>query len=224
MFAERRLSMRRVYLCLLLLLSSGLAGQAQSGTGVSGAVTDTTNAVVVGAEVTATNLVSGEAAHTVTDASGDYQLAGLKPGRYSVVATKPGFQTVTLAGVTVVSGQMAVASVSLPVSWEATTVNVRADLPGATGQPTQQEVFTSDQQLRVLDRQQIATAGPVAGSAQIIALTPGANVTGYGNTGATKYTVGVNGVSQGWGGYGGYSGGGALAITFDGVPVVRNHR
>ena len=188
--------MRKVCLSVLLLLSA-LVSHAQSGTGVSGTITDMTNAVVVGAEVTATNLASSEEAHTATDASGNYQLVGLKPGKYSVVAMKPGFQTVTLASVTVVGGQMAAGSASLPVSSEATTVNVLGDLPGATGQPTQLEVFNSNQQLRILDRQQIETAGPVAGSAQIIALTPGANVTGYGNTGATKYTIGVNASPRG---------------------------
>ncbi len=94
------------------------------------------------------------------------------------------------------------------------------ELAGATPEPTQQELFTSDQTFRLIDRKQIETTGPVAGAAQIIALPPGANVTGYGDTGATKYTIGVNGVSQGRGGYGGYTGGGALGITLDGVPVV----
>jgi iron complex outermembrane receptor protein len=91
---------------------------------------------------------------------------------------------------------------------------------GATPQPSQSDVFLSDQTLRVIDRTQMDMLGPVAGAAQVIALAPGARVTGYGNTGATKYTISINGINQGWGGYGGYTGGAALGITFDGIPIV----
>lgn len=91
---------------------------------------------------------------------------------------------------------------------------------GATAQPTHQQVFKSGQTVRVLDRRQMDAAGPVAGSAQILSYTPGANVTGYGNTGASKYTIMLNGLNQGWGGYGGFTTTGALGITFDGIPVA----
>jgi iron complex outermembrane receptor protein len=93
-------------------------------------------------------------------------------------------------------------------------------VPGATTQPTQEQIFRSPQTVRVLDRQQMNAAGPVAGGAQILSYAPGANVTGYGNTGATKYTIMLNGLNQGWGGYGGYTADGLLGITFDGVPIV----
>ncbi len=91
---------------------------------------------------------------------------------------------------------------------------------GATPQPSQDDVFLANQTLRVIDRTQMDMLGPVAGAAQVVALSPGARVTGYGNTGATKYTISLNGINQGWGGYGGYSGGAALGITLDGVPIV----
>ena len=91
---------------------------------------------------------------------------------------------------------------------------------GATAQPTQQQVFHSNQTVRVLDRAQMDAAGPVAGAAQVLSYTPGANVVGYGNSGATKYTINLNGVNQGWGGFGGQTTAGALGVTFDGVPIV----
>ncbi|MDE2006235.1 MAG: TonB-dependent receptor, partial [Rhodospirillales bacterium] len=91
---------------------------------------------------------------------------------------------------------------------------------GATRQPTQQEVFHSNQSIRVLDKAQLQAAGPVGGAAQALAITPGANVTGYGNSGATKYNISIDGIHQGWGGYGGYTDNGSLGVTFDGVPIV----
>ncbi len=193
---------------------------AQTTTGMSGVVSDSSGALVAQADITATNIATGQVLHTVSDSSGSYSLAGINAGKYKVVVTKSGFGTLQQVSVPVIAGQVVADNITLQVNSVGTTVEVFAGMGGVTTQPTQEDVFESDQQLRVLDRKQIETAGPVAGSAQIVALTPGANVTGYGNTGATKYTVGVNGVSQGWGGYGGYSGGGALAITFDGVPVV----
>ncbi|HUN42916.1 MAG TPA: TonB-dependent receptor [Acetobacteraceae bacterium] len=103
---------------------------------------------------------------------------------------------------------------------EVSATGTAGAVPGTTTQPTQQQVFTSPQTVRVLNRQQMDAAGPVAGAAQILSYTPGANVTGYGNTGATKYTIMLNGLQQGWGGYGGYTDNGLLGVTFDGVPVV----
>ncbi len=91
---------------------------------------------------------------------------------------------------------------------------------GATAQPTHKKIFHSAQSVRVLGRGQMDSAGPVGGAAQVLSYAPGANVVGYGNSGATKYTVTINGVNQGWGGYGGHTDNGSLGITFDGVPIV----
>ena len=221
LYISWRLSLSRIFvLSFFLLMASPVLLQAQSGTGISGTITDVTGALVTGANVVATNQSSGVVTDVQSDASGGFVVNGLKPGKYKVVVAKPGFQTATVGNVTVQSGEMVAENLSLQITSVGSTVQVYGDLPGVTVQPSQEDVFESNQQIRVLDRQQIDTAGPVAGAAQIVARTPGANVTGYGNTGATKYTIGVNGVSQGWGGYGGYSGGGALAITFDGVPIA----
>jgi iron complex outermembrane receptor protein len=64
-------------------------------------------------------------------------------------------------------------------------------------------------------------AGPVAGGAQMLAATPGANVVGYGNTGGQKYTVLLNGIQQGWAGEAtSFTAPGSLGITYDGIPVA----
>ncbi len=91
---------------------------------------------------------------------------------------------------------------------------------GATQQPSEKKVFKSNQTVRVMDRAQMDAAGPVGGAAQVLSYAPGANVTGYGNTGSTKNTVSINGVHQGWGGFAGYTDNGSLAVTFDGVPIA----
>lgn len=86
---------------------------------------------------------------------------------------------------------------------------------------TKKENFNSGQSIKVLGKQQIAAAGPVAGSAQALSYVPGLSVSSYGNTGATKNSISLNGLKQGWGGFThGQKNGGTLSVTFDGVPMV----
>lgn len=90
---------------------------------------------------------------------------------------------------------------------------------GASAAPTPEEVLRSGDTVRVLDTTQMGAAGPVAGAAQALALAPGANVTGYGNTGSSKFTVSLDGATNGWAGAGGYGGNALLQVTLDGVPM-----
>ena len=86
--------------------------------------------------------------------------------------------------------------------------------------PTPQQVFALPNTVRVIDQQQTQSLSPLAGGPQALSLAPGAYVNGYGGTGATKYTISLDGIGQGWGGYGGYTGGASLMVTMDGVPMV----
>ncbi|CAB4243987.1 TonB-dependent receptor [Methylacidimicrobium sp. AP8] len=92
-------------------------------------------------------------------------------------------------------------------------------VPGASQAPTQEQIFRSGATTRVIDKNMAASAGPVAGAAQVLQFSPGVNVNGYGNTGATKYTVSINGIGNGWSGFGGYTGGASIMMTLDGVPM-----
>ena len=93
--------------------------------------------------------------------------------------------------------------------------------PEAKPMPTREDVMLMPDTVRVLDRKQLDAAGPVAGGAQMLQSTPGANVVGYGETGATKYTVLLNGIQQGWAGEAtSFTAPGSLGITYDGIPVA----
>ncbi|WP_308389028.1 TonB-dependent receptor domain-containing protein [Acidithiobacillus sp. AMEEHan] len=86
---------------------------------------------------------------------------------------------------------------------------------------TQKHNFTSGQSIKVLDKAQMAAAGPMGGSAQALSYAPGVGVSGYGSSGATKTSISINGIKQGWGGFsGGQIDDGSLSVTFDGVPMV----
>ncbi len=213
--------MRRFFVLFLAVFLSVATAWAADDASIQGTITDATGAAIPNADIYLTDAATGAVIHGTGDAAGGFVLTGLAGGSYTLVATKDGFDPYRLTEIQLAAGQRLPFNITLsPRSVDQSVVVNSGGLAGATAQPTQEEIFNSDQTLHLIDRAQIDTTAPVAGAAQIIALTPGANVTGYGDTGATKYTIGVNGVSQGWGGYGGYSGGGALAITFDGVPVV----
>ncbi len=86
---------------------------------------------------------------------------------------------------------------------------------------TQKSNFHSGQSIKVLGKHQMAAAGPVGGSAQALSYAPGVSVASYGYTGATKNTISINGIKQGWvSPSGGQVDDGSISVTFDGVPMV----
>jgi iron complex outermembrane receptor protein len=81
--------------------------------------------------------------------------------------------------------------------------------------------IASGQNTRIISKREIASAGPVAGAAQVLALTPGVAVSSYGPTGASKASISINGIKTGWAGFsGGNVDNGSLGVSFDGVPMV----
>jgi iron complex outermembrane recepter protein len=204
----------------LLLLTCALVSRAQGPGSISGKVTDASGSAIASALVSAADLTTGATVHTSTGTDGQFTLGGLVPDQYLVTVEKSGFHAFTQR-VSAAGTQPAVLNVRLTVETLAQSVVVRGTVvPGARPQPTRDDVLLSDQTVRVLDRKQLDAAGPVAGGAQMISYTPGANVFGYGNTGATKYTIQLNGIHQGWAGENtGFTAPGSLGITFDGVPI-----
>jgi len=76
------------------LLVAVSVSSAQSTTGsISGRVTDSVGAIVPAAEVTITNVDKGLETHLTTDGGGQYTALALPPGRYTVTASKTGFNT-----------------------------------------------------------------------------------------------------------------------------------
>ena len=212
--------MRRIVgLCAAVFCCVFLAWAAGQGA-ISGKAVDESGAAIPSASVSISDLTSGAVVRTTTGPDGEFHVSNLVPDRYLVAVEKSGFnafiQQVSLAteSSVVVNAKMTIATLAQSVVVRGTVV------PGARPMPTRTDVLLSNQSIRVLDRKQLDAAGPVAGGAQMIAYTPGANVIGYGQTGATKYTIQLNGVHQGWAGENtGFTGPGSLGVTFDGVPI-----
>jgi len=213
------LSRSLIRICLLVV-GCALIACAQSVGTISGQVVDVSGAAIPAATVSISNLTSGAVARATTGADGSFVVNNLKPDRYLVTVEKTGFEAYT-EQVSLATQESVIVKAKMSIATLAQSVVVRGTVvPGARPMPTRTEVLLSNQSIRVLDRKQLDAAGPVAGGAQMIAFTPGANVFGYGETGATKYTIQLNGIHQGWAGENtGFTAPGSLGVTFDGVPI-----
>ena len=83
---------------LALTLSVPAFGQGLYAT-VTGTVNDSSGAVIPGVSIKATNVGTGIASSTLTNEAGVYNYRDLVPGKYTISASLPGFQTKTLTDV-----------------------------------------------------------------------------------------------------------------------------
>ena len=111
----------------LYLLNSAPAA-AQATAQLSGTVRDTSNAVLPGVQITATQTDTGVSRMTVTNEAGFYVLPSLLLGPYRLEAALPGFRTFTQTGIVLQVGSSAVIDVNLEVGQVAQAIEVEADV------------------------------------------------------------------------------------------------
>ena len=89
---------------------------SQTSTGsIRGTITDSTNAAVPNAKVTATDVDRGVDYPTQTDASGRYILPTLPPAQYTLAVEAPGFEKATQPAFRLEVQQQATVDISLTV-------------------------------------------------------------------------------------------------------------
>jgi iron complex outermembrane recepter protein len=206
-----------VGVCLTLLCCcTSFAADTQ----VQGKVVDASGAAIPNAAVSLTDLTTNRTIHTTTGAAGTFAFNDV-PSRdpQVIVIEKSGFESFSQQ---LSPATQATVNATMKVAALGESVIVRGTIdPEATPVPTREDVMLTPDTVRVLDRKQLDAAGPLAGGAQMLSYTPGTNVVGYGETGATKYTVIMNGLQQGWAGEAtSFIGAGSLGITYDGIPVA----
>ena len=203
--------------CMTLL---GCCISFAAGTQVQGTVVDASGAAIPNAAVSLTDLTTNKVTDTTTGADGRFVFRDVAAEPQLVTVKKSGFESFTQR-VSPATEHSTTIEATLDVATLSESVVVRGTVnPEAKPVPSREDVMLAPDTLRVLDRKQLDAGGPVAGGAQMIQSTPGANVVGYGETGGTKYTVMLNGIQQGWAGEAtGFTAPGSLGVTFDGVPV-----
>jgi hypothetical protein len=112
---------------VLAIVCSSRCILAQTGrANLNGNVTDSTGALVAGANVTMTNNATGVATATLTNGSGVYNIIQIVPGSYTVTAGKKGFTTQVQNDFTLVAEQVASLNFSLMPGAETQSITVNA--------------------------------------------------------------------------------------------------
>ena len=167
--------LRRVYAVVLLSVFFGFhliatvpsAAQVDRGA-IVGTVTDPTEARISNAQITITNLDTGQPVRITTDDQGNYNAKLLKIGPYSVSATKQGFETTVQASVDVAVNQSVRVDLVLKVGATSETVQVTGAAP---------LLQTESSSLGTIETEQRISDLPLNGRdfIQLAYLGPGAN-------------------------------------------------
>lgn len=154
---------------VFLTLTTFAFAQTQITTGViQGSVTDPSDAVLPGAEVSVRNLDTNFTKTLTTDNDGRFVAAQMPPGRYEVQVTKSGFATLKQENVILTVGQSVNLSVPMRVAGTEQTVIVSAT-------PT---VDVARIESSTTLNQQVVSETPVLGRKfeDLLTLTPGVSV------------------------------------------------
>ena len=113
-------------LCGGVLIVANLAYAQSSNANLSGTVTDSSGAVVAGAQLTLSNTARKSTSTYQSDDGGRYVFRDLEPGTYSLQVAKTGFQTTMQTGIVLTINASAHNDVVLKVGPGAETVEVLA--------------------------------------------------------------------------------------------------
>ena len=143
-----------VVVCLAALLiaafaAAPLVAQVDKAT-ITGTVTDSSGASLVGAKVLAKNIDTGIEQSAVTDNQGRYRMADVAIGTYQVQASKEGFQTVVRKGVALTIGSQPVLDFALSVGQTIQVVEVQSEVPQVETQSAAVGTLISMEQVRDL--------------------------------------------------------------------------
>src|ERR1043166_2573159 len=96
-----------VLITVWILASVGLHAQQTTAT-ILGTIKDQSEAVLPGANITATNLETGFSRSAVSGSRGEYRIPALGLGNYDVSVNMSGFEAAKRSGITLSVGQEAV--------------------------------------------------------------------------------------------------------------------
>src|SRR5437016_2395683 len=160
-------------LLLMLMLASVLQAQVSTAD-IVGTITDSTDAVVVGAKVTATNLATGLTYQTGSNSRGEFAIPLLPAGRYRIRLEATGFKTWNIADAPLDVGDRFRSDAKMEVGGLEQSVQVTA---GAAALQTESATVGT-----VVDQNQVQDL-PINGRnfIQLAQIVPGANNYGGGS-------------------------------------------
>src|SRR5215813_13129078 len=121
---------RRLFTTLTIaaVISVSAIAWAQNGT-ISGTITDSSGAVVPGAQVTARDVQTDASRATTTNAQGYFEFVALKPSTYELTVAAKGFEKAVKHDVRVVVGLESHLDVALTPGSVSETVEVKGEIP-----------------------------------------------------------------------------------------------
>jgi hypothetical protein len=118
----------RLHICRVgltfALFAHGLLVAQRTSSNISGAVSDSSGAVIADAKVTVTETTTNTSSVTVTNQAGFYVVTNLAPGDYTLRVERSGFQSSLQKGIVLVVDQSATVNVSLQVGSQSDLVTV----------------------------------------------------------------------------------------------------
>ena len=118
-------AVRAASLVVCIVISAAVA-HAQYRTSIQGVVTDSTGAVIPGANLTLTNPATGEKQTRVSNGDGVFNFNALAAARFQLVVEKDGFQKKVIDNLDLIPEQANALNVQLAVGASSTTVQVDA--------------------------------------------------------------------------------------------------
>jgi hypothetical protein len=145
-------ALQRAFLCFALFTSFLVAaiGFAQTSGTITGAVSDTSGAVLPGVEITITNTGTDQSRTVLTNEMGRYYAAALSPGSYKVSAMLAGFEMRIRSGITLTVGSEAVIDFSLNPGQVSETVDVTGEAPLVNVTPASTAGLINEEQVKDL--------------------------------------------------------------------------
>ncbi|HEX4424276.1 MAG TPA: TonB-dependent receptor, partial [Terriglobales bacterium] len=159
---------------VMLIAATGLAfGQGIVTGSISGTISDPQGAIVVGANVRATQIETNRVFTTISSNAGVVQLPSLPPGTYSVIIEAQGFSSYKLQNVLVEVGKdTTLGAVGLKLGSSAETVTVEGTSPLVEN--------TTDQLSETFDTKQVASIPLGNTYDSFVLFSPGVSTAGSG--------------------------------------------
>lgn len=143
-----------------LLIPAAAVSTQTDRSRVMGTVTDVSGGALPGATVTITGGAIREAP-VVTDGSGRYITSWVAPGPYDVTFALSGFETRTVTGISLGTGQTVVLDQQLPIASLSETVEVRAPAPPPPPPPPRPVLMPPPPRAKPVDKEILASVcGP----------------------------------------------------------------
>lgn len=180
---------------LLLFALSAIALHAQTAQ-VTGRLTDSLDAVIVGGSVEIVNADTGARRSTVSNAEGYYTIPLLPPGRYAISVQASGFKPVTQEGVTLTVDQNARIDFALSIGTVNESISVTAEAPLVDASGATVGTVIENKRINEL---------PLNGrnALALVMLTPGVKSnagptnSGFGDRGTALSSISINGGPSG---------------------------